>query len=142
MKVVVSAEGIGLDAQSSNIFGRCPYYIFVDTDTMAFESLENPATGASGGAGVQAVQFVIEKGAKVVVTGSTGPNAFQVFQSAGIPIYINPGGTVRQVVEALKANGLQTTNAENAPAHAGMGMHGGAGMRRGGGPGPGRMGRQ
>ena len=82
MKIVVTANGADLSAQTSPIFGRCPTYVFVDTESMAFEAIENPAVSASGGAGIQAAQFVIERGAQAVLTGSMGPNATQVFQSS------------------------------------------------------------
>jgi len=142
MKIVVTTNGADLSAQTSPIFGRCPTYVFVDTETMAFEAIDNPAVGASGGAGVQAAQFVIERGAQAVITGSTGPNAFQVFQSAGIPVYLNRGGTVREAVEAHRAGRLQVTGGASAAAHAGMGTGRGAGRGTGMGRGTGRgMGR-
>jgi predicted Fe-Mo cluster-binding NifX family protein len=112
MKIVVSANGVDLDAPASPVFGRCPVYVFVDTETMAFEAVENPAVGAPGGAGIQAAQFVVERGAQAAVTGNMGPNAFNVLQSAGIPIYLFGGGTVRQAVEAFKAGQLQATDGD------------------------------
>ena len=139
MKIVVSANGVDLDAPASPVFGRCPVYVFVDTETMAFEAVENPAVGAPGGAGIQAAQFVVERGAQAVVTGNMGPNAYNVLQSAGIPIYLFGGGTVRQAVEGFKAGQLQAAGGASAPAHAGMGM--GRGMGRGMGMGRG-VGRQ
>ncbi|MBM4429494.1 MAG: dinitrogenase iron-molybdenum cofactor biosynthesis protein, partial [Chloroflexi bacterium] len=57
MKIVVSAQGDNLDAPASPVFGRCPTYVFVDTDTLAFEALPNPAISEGGGAGIQAAQF-------------------------------------------------------------------------------------
>lgn len=140
MKIVVSANGANLDAPASPVFGRCPVYVFVDTDTMQVEGVENPAIAAAGGAGIQAAQFVVEQGAQAVVTGNMGPNAFSVFQSAGIPIYLFGGGSVRQAVEAFQAGQLPGAGEASAPAHAGMGM--GRGMGRGAGMGAGRgMGR-
>ncbi|HUX76546.1 MAG TPA: NifB/NifX family molybdenum-iron cluster-binding protein [Anaerolineae bacterium] len=129
MKIVVSADGVDLDAPASPVFGRCPVYVFVDTETMAFESVENLAVGAPGGAGIQAAQFVVERGAQAAVTGNMGPNAFSVLQSAGIPIYLFGGGTVRQAVEAFKAGQLQAAGGASAPAHAGMGMGRGMGSQ-------------
>ncbi len=129
MKIVVTANGADLDAPASPVFGRCPIYVFVDTETMQFEAVGNPAVAAGGGAGIQAAQFVIEQGAQAVVTGNAGPNAFNVFQTANVPIYLFGGGTVRQAVEAYKARKLQSVG--GASAQAGMGMRRGMGRGRG-----------
>jgi predicted Fe-Mo cluster-binding NifX family protein len=131
MKIVVTANGSSLDAPASPVFGRCPSYIFVDPDTMEFETVENPAVGAAGGAGIQAAQFVVERGANAVVTGNVGPNAFNVFRSAGVPIYIGQGETVRDAVEAYKNNQLREVRGATGPAHAGMGRGAGRGMGMG-----------
>jgi len=113
------------------MFGRCPMYIFVDPDTMEFEAVENPAMGAAGGAGIQAAQFIVEQGAQAVVTGNVGPNAFNVFQSANVPVYLFDGGTVRQAAEAHKAGRLSTAGSATSAAHAGMGRGMGRGMGMG-----------
>jgi len=136
MKIVVTADGGTLDAQASPVFGRCPAYVFVETETMQFEAVQNPAVSASGGAGVQAAQFVIERGAQAVLTGNVGPNAFNVFQAARVPVHLFGGGTVRQAVEAYKAGQLPVMGGANVPAHAGMGR--GMGMGQGRGMGRGR----
>jgi predicted Fe-Mo cluster-binding NifX family protein len=51
MQVAVTADGQDLDAPTSPVFGRCSTYILVDTETMQFESMANPALSVSGGAG-------------------------------------------------------------------------------------------
>ena len=131
MIIVVTSNGTDLDAPASPVFGRCPTYVFVDTETMGVEAIENPAINAPGGAGIQAAQFVIERGAQAVVTGNMGPNAFDVFQSASVPIYLFDGGTVREAVEAFQAGGLESIS--DSSARAGMGM--GRGMGKGSGKG-------
>jgi predicted Fe-Mo cluster-binding NifX family protein len=131
MKIVVTANGMDLDAPASPVFGRCPTYIFVDTETMEFEAVDNPAMSAPGGAGIQAAQFVIAQGAQAVLTGNVGPNAFNVFQAANVPIYLLTGGTVKEAIEAYKAGQLQSTADANVQAHAGMGMGRGMGMGQG-----------
>ena len=140
MKIVVSANGTDLEAPASPIFGRCPAYVFVDTETMEFEAVENPAMNAAGGAGIQAAQFVSERGAQAVVSGNLGPNAYNVFRSAGVPTYLFGGGTVRQAVEAYNGGQLSATGGANVAAHSGMGMGRGMGTGRGMGMGRG-MGR-
>jgi predicted Fe-Mo cluster-binding NifX family protein len=132
MKVVVSANGAGLEAQASPIFGRCPTYVFVDTETMAVESLENSAANAAGGAGIQAAQLVVERGAQAVISGNLGPNAYDVFQAAGVSCYLFGGGTVGEAVQALKDGKLSSVGGANVAAHAGMGGRGGGRGIRGG----------
>ncbi|MDY7077847.1 MAG: NifB/NifX family molybdenum-iron cluster-binding protein [Chloroflexota bacterium] len=120
MKIVVTSNGASLDAPASPVFGRCPTYIFVDTETIEFEAVENPAVAAAGGAGIQAAQFVIEHGAQAVVTGNVGPNASGVFQAANVPVYLFSGGTVQQAVDACKADRLSVIGGATVPEHAGM----------------------
>jgi predicted Fe-Mo cluster-binding NifX family protein len=128
MKIAVTASGRDLDAPTSPVFGRCMTYILVDTETMQYEAVENPALSAGGGAGIQAAQFIIGLGAQAVVTGNVGPNAFGVLQSAGVPAYLCQDGTVRQAVEAYKAGQLSAAGGATAPAHAGLGRGRGRGM--------------
>jgi predicted Fe-Mo cluster-binding NifX family protein len=129
MKIVVTAEGGDLDAPTSPRFGRCPTFVFVETETLACETMQNPAASASGGAGIQAAQFVVEQGAKAVLTGNVGPNAAEVLQAANIPIYLNGESTIRTAVEAFKAGRLIVADGANVAAHAGMGMRRGPGQR-------------
>ena len=121
MRIAVTANGVDLGAAASPVFGRCPTYILVDTETMQYEAIVNPAVSAGGGAGVQAAQFVVERGAQAVVTGNVGPNAFGVFQAAGIPVYLFKEGTVRQAIEAYSGGQLSSTSGATVSAHAGMG---------------------
>jgi len=120
MRIVVSAQGDTLESPASPVFGRCPSYLFVDGEAMTFESLENPAMGQGGGAGIQAAQFVVNQGAQVVLTGNLGPNAFDVLEAAGVQAYLVSVGSVRQAVESFKAGRLQPIEAASAAAHAGV----------------------
>ena len=119
MKIVVTASGADLDASASPVFGRCPAYDFVDTETMHLKALQNPATGTLHGAGFQAAEFVVERGAQAVVTGNVGPNAFGVLQALGVPVYLSAGGTVREAIKAYKTGRLQPVEQANAPTHSG-----------------------
>jgi predicted Fe-Mo cluster-binding NifX family protein len=87
----------------------------------------NAAQGASGGAGIQAAQYVVAQGAQAVLTGNVGPNAMDVLQAANIPVYPVAGGTVREAVEAFKAGKTQATGAATAPRDAGRGTQPAAG---------------
>lgn len=140
MRIVVSAQGDTLDAPASPVFGRCPTYVFVDTDTMEFEAVPNPAMNQGEGAGIQAAQFVVGQGAQAVLSGNLGPNALAVLLAAGVSGYLVPEGSVRQAVEAFKDGKLCRLGEANVAAHAGVagGAVWSAGPGRGRGMGRGR----
>lgn len=121
MKIAVTASGTDLDAPMSPRFGRCSYYVFVDTETMAFEAMANASESAGHGAGVGVAQFVIDRGAEAVITGNVGPNAMGVLQAANIPVYLYSGGSVRSAVQALKEGKLEAISRPTTGAHSGMG---------------------
>jgi predicted Fe-Mo cluster-binding NifX family protein len=96
---------------------------------MAFEAIENTAATAAGGAGIQAAQTVANAGAKAVVTGNVGPNAFQTLSSLGLKIYTGASGTVRQAVDQFKKGELKESTGATVESH--FGMRGGGGRSGG-----------
>ncbi|MGP8321671.1 MAG: NifB/NifX family molybdenum-iron cluster-binding protein [Methanosarcinaceae archaeon] len=133
MKICVTSAGGSLESPVDMRFGRCQYFIIVDSDTMEFEAIENPNISASGGAGIQSAQFVANKGAEVLITGSLGPNAFPILDASDIKVVSTSGGSVADAIEQYKNGTLQALTGPTATAHAGMG--GGRGRGGGGGRG-------
>jgi len=131
MKIAISSSGQDLAAQLDPRFGRCRYFLIIETDTMDFEVFDNDNAALGGGAGIQSAQFIAAKGAKALITGHCGPNAMQTLSAAGVQVYVGQAGSVKDIVETSVA------------AHAGMGGMGGGqgrGMGRGRGMGGGRGG--
>jgi len=135
MKIAVTSTGPTLDDNVEARFGRCPYFLIIDTDTMQLEAIENPNMALGGGAGIQSAQLMSEKGVTTVLTGNCGPNAFNVFGQAGIQVIVGVSGPVRNAVEQFKTGSLPSASGPNVASHFGMG--GGGGMGRGGGMGHG-----
>ena len=51
-KICVSSSGADLDSPANPRFGRCNYFVIVDSDTMKFEAVPNEAMTTGGGAGI------------------------------------------------------------------------------------------
>jgi len=120
MKIGVSSTGENLDANVDQRFGRCKYFLIVDTESMEFEVLSNENAMASGGAGIQAAQTIAKTGAEVVVTGNVGPNAFQTLSAAGMKIFTGASGTIKESIEKYKKGELKKTEAPSVGSHSGM----------------------
>lgn len=138
MKVAVSSTGPGLDSYVDIRFGRCPYFVVVDTETGEHEDIPNTAAESGSGAGIGAASAVAKAGAEAVLTGNVGPNAVRALQQLGIKVYQTPGGTVKEALAEFTSGACTEVTSATAPARAGMGMGRGGGM--GGGMGRGRGG--
>ena len=124
MKLTITADGPQLEAQFDTRFGRCVYFIFVDTETKAWEASPNPAINASYGAGTQAAQFIANQGAQAVISGHFGPNAFEALDAAGIKMYAAAGGRVESVVENFSSGQLKKITVPGKSGHhGGRGRH-------------------
>ncbi len=135
MKIAVTTSGTTLDDRVDPRFGRCPYYLIVDTDTMHVQAIENPNQALGGGAGIQAAQSMASLDVHAVLTGNCGPNAYRTLQAAGIDVVVGIGGTIREAVALFKSGRVATTGSPNVVSHFGMGR--GMGMGGGGAFGPG-----
>ena len=149
-KICVTSSGPTLESMVDPRFGRCAYFIIVDSETYGFEAVSNEAAMASGGAGIRAAQTVASMNVEAVLTGSVGPNAFPALQDAGIKILSGVSGTVKSAIESYKSNTFQElTNpgpsnvgkGQGGPGR-GLGMGYGMGMGRGMGRGGGGRGRR
>ena len=120
MKICVTSQGKTLDDQVDQRFGRCQFFIIVESDTLDYEAIENKNAQFSGGAGIQSGQLMASKGVKAVLTGNVGPNAFQTLQAGGIKIYIGLSGKVRGAVEKYKKGELKATESASVGSKFGM----------------------
>lgn len=120
MKICITSQGRTLDDQVDQRFGRCQFFIIVDTETLDFEALENQSAQFSGGAGIQSGQLMASKGVKAVLTGNVGPNAFQTLTAGGIKIYTGISGKVTDAVEKYKEGALKPTEDANVGSKFGM----------------------
>lgn len=119
MKIAISASGRNLDSMMDPRMGRCDYFLLVDSDTMEFQVIQNGAVNASGGAGIQAAQTLLDNKAEVVITGNVGPNAWDILAAAGVKVYRSSPSTVEKALKAWKAGELESIK-QAGPAHGGL----------------------
>ncbi|NPE28898.1 NifB/NifX family molybdenum-iron cluster-binding protein [Methanococcoides sp. SA1] len=118
MKICITSRGTDLFSQCDPRFGRCPYFVIVDDDTMRYEALENPGPLAEGGAGIKAAQALTALGIDALLTGKMGPNAFSVLNAAGIKVFTGIHGAIEETVSQYKEGQLDliedaTTSAQH-----------------------------
>lgn len=118
MKIAITSKGQDLDAEVDPRFGRAAYLIVVDSDTMAFEVLDNSQNvNALKGAGIQAARAISEKKAAVLLTGYCGPNAFQALKAGNIQVASDASGTIREAVAAYLRGDLPISDGPTAEGH-------------------------
>ena len=119
MLIAVSATGTTLKDQIDQRFGRCKYFLIVDTNTMISEAIPNQGASASGGAGIKAAQILAEKEIKAVISGNIGPNAFSTLSAANIDVYVGNSGEISNAVQKFIRGELRKTESSNVKNHFG-----------------------
>ena len=121
MKIAISSTGKDLESEVDARFGRCDYFMVVDTDTNEFEVIDNTAISSEGGAGIKASQSVVDSGANAVITFHLGQNAADVLNEADIKILKAVSGDIENVVSKFISNQLEPLT----EIHPGYHNHGG-----------------
>ncbi len=107
MKLAFTLKTQAEDAKLERRFGRCPYFLTVDTESSERTILQNPALLSPHGAGTQAAQFLIEEGIEAVISGDFGPNAYSVLDAAGVRMYTAVEGRIERLFADFQDGNLQ-----------------------------------
>lgn len=118
MKIVITSQGSGPDAELDPRFGRAKTLVSYDTESGEFDTVDNAeVASAVQGAGIQAAANVARLGVRCLITGSCGPKAFRALSAAGVRVMLCSGGTVRSAIEKFEAGGLVEAEGPNAEGH-------------------------
>ncbi len=107
MKVAFSVNTQTENPNLERRFGRCPYFLVVDTETQNRTLLSNPGLDSPHGAGTQAAQFLVGENIEAVISGDIGPNAYSVLDAAGVEMYSAGEGQVDALLVDFQAGKLQ-----------------------------------
>jgi predicted Fe-Mo cluster-binding NifX family protein len=127
VRIAITATGPTLEDKVDPRFGRCPYFIIVNPETLDFEALENSSAMAAGGAGIATGQMIAEKGVEAVLTGNCGPNAHQVLSAAGLQVITGVSGIVKDAIEEYKLGTFSASQQPNVADHFGISYSSGGG---------------
>ena len=97
-KIAVTAQGDNLEAEIDPRFGRSPYFIIIDPQTLDYQAHANPYRELSQGAGIQSAQLLAQQGVRLLLTGECGPKASQVLQASGIRVVTGVSGSVQETI--------------------------------------------
>jgi len=97
MKIAVTSEGPTLDHNIEERFGRWPYLLIIDTDTLNFESMKNHNIAL--GVDPRRAKSIAEKDVSFILAGNCGSTFIRIFEEAGIKVIDRLNGRVMDVVE-------------------------------------------
>ena len=107
MRIAVTAAGGTLGSAVDPRFGRCAYFVLVETAGQSTRAVANRHRSADGGAGAACAQLMIDMKVDVLLTGRCGPTAQAVLTAAGIEAVTARGGTVAGAVNHFVASGVR-----------------------------------
>jgi predicted Fe-Mo cluster-binding NifX family protein len=117
MKIAFSSFGPNLMSQLSPRVRGCRYLLIVDTSNMHLEVFDNKRKDREDSDGRQAVQFIISSKVNALITGRCRQDTFRILTDAGIHVYLNQSGTVKEVLEKYTLGRLRP--AKSPTAHKG-----------------------
>jgi predicted Fe-Mo cluster-binding NifX family protein len=95
-----------LNEQVFNHFGSASYFTIYDTDSKTHEIIENDNRHHSHG-GCQPLNALSGHKVDAVLTGGMGRRAIELFNNAGIRVFLLEGGSVAEAIEKFEANQLE-----------------------------------
>ena len=101
-----SEDSKGLDSEVSARFGRAKYFIIVDVENgeiKQIRAVENPGGVQASGAGIKAVQKLVDEKVQVAVAGAFGPNALSALEELGIKHAEISGIPLKDAIEKVQA---------------------------------------
>ncbi len=114
MKIGISSKGRNMQSQVDPRFGRCAYFLIVQTDDMSIEVFKNENETIRSNAGIHSAKFLDKKGVKAVLTGYCGANAMDIFNDCGIQVITGQAGSINDVIQNCETYKIMDTTAFDA----------------------------
>lgn len=118
MKIACSIFGNNMDSPVERRFGRAARFMVIEIESGEYHLIDNTQNlNAEQGAGIQSAQNVINAGVKAVITGHTGPKAFNLLSSMNVDVYNVEDLTVKKAFELYKSGKLKRAEKADVEGH-------------------------
>lgn len=120
MRIAISTGGRDINTFVYARFGRCPYFLFCESDDPqgTEDYKENPSLIGVDGLGIVVAEFVVKEKADVLITGRLGRNALKVIQAMNIRAYSAPETmTLMEAISAWKDGELTKISESSVGYH-------------------------
>jgi predicted outer membrane repeat protein len=87
MKIGIALMEKDIEKDINQTFARAPYFAIYNSDNKEIVFFDNSAREASGGAGIKAAQFLVDKKIDSIIAFRLGENAVQVLTKANIKLF-------------------------------------------------------
>jgi predicted Fe-Mo cluster-binding NifX family protein len=88
MKIAITSKGNSLQSFLDQRFARCTHFVIFDTDTGSTEFLPNPNVDFDEGAGPAAVELMVKKNVRKIISGEFGQKIKPMLDSLRIQMIV------------------------------------------------------
>jgi predicted Fe-Mo cluster-binding NifX family protein len=121
MIIAVTANGTDLDSLTDERLDQCSQVIFYDTQNGVMDVADNPASETAEDAATLAAKMIVDHGAQVLLTGKVGRDAGQILAAAGVDVYINTSGSVKEALSRFVSGELTLREGPATGMYPGLG---------------------
>ena len=109
MKIAIQVEENNMESKISKVFGRCPYFLVIDSKNYNdYKFVENSGSTSQGGAGIKAAQVIVDNEIDILLSDHLGEIAIEVLkQLDNIKVYKYIASTIEENLKLLKENKLE-----------------------------------
>ncbi len=103
MKIAITAFEDNLDSLISPHFCETNYFLIVDLDEVEnFNTFFNPHKKSISGSDIFGAGLIVKNGVNALITGNCTANVSRILHSAGVDVFENMEGTVRENITVIK----------------------------------------
>ena len=115
MKIAVGTTGDNLDAWVGSELGWCPRFVIVDTDSMSYFVISQPALESYKEASLAAIRALAQYDVSAVIVATAQPQCRHVMNELGVDVIEGVEGlTVRQAIARFLSAALYTPEGRKA----------------------------